>query len=85
VLAVYHALAAGPQWEKTMLVIFYDEHSGFYDHVPPPAAADDDRRMFGRAEKTRAPRKSAVAKLTRTEAASGSRPADDLFAFCVLN
>jgi phospholipase C len=48
VLAVYHALATGPQWEKTMLVIFYDEHGGFYDHVPPPAAADDDPRMFGR-------------------------------------
>ena len=29
VLAVYHALAAGPQWDKTMLVIFYDEHGGF--------------------------------------------------------
>jgi len=48
VLAVYHALAAGPQWEKTMLVIFYDEHGGFYDHVPPPAAPDDNRRVFGR-------------------------------------
>ncbi len=48
VLAVYHALATGPQWEKTMLVIFYDEHGGFYDHVTPPAAADDNRRMFGR-------------------------------------
>ena len=48
VLAVYHALATGPQWEKTMLVIFYDEHGGFYDHVPPTAAADDNRRMFGR-------------------------------------
>jgi phospholipase C len=47
-LAVYHALATGPQWDKTMLVIFYDEHGGFYDHVPPPAAADDDQRMFGR-------------------------------------
>ena len=48
VLAVYHALATGPQWDKTMLVIFYDEHGGFYDHVPPLAAADDDPRMFGR-------------------------------------
>ena len=48
VLAVYHALATGPQWEKTMLVIFYDEHGGFYDHVPPPAATDDHQRMFGR-------------------------------------
>ena len=31
-----------------MLVIFYDEHGGFYDHVPPPAAADDNPLMFGR-------------------------------------
>ena len=30
-----------------MLVIVYDEHGGFYDHVPPPAAADDNPRMFG--------------------------------------
>jgi phospholipase C len=48
VLAVYHALATSPQWDKTMLVICYDEHGGFYDHVPPPAAPDDDRRTFGR-------------------------------------
>ena len=31
-----------------MLVIFYDEHGGFYDHVPPPAAPDDNPRVFGR-------------------------------------
>jgi phospholipase C len=48
VLAVYHALASGPQWDKTMLVIVYDEHGGFYDHVPPPAAPDDNPRTFGR-------------------------------------
>ena len=47
VLAVYHALAAGPQWEKTMLVIAYDEHGGFFDHVTPPTALDDDPRIFG--------------------------------------
>jgi phospholipase C len=23
-------------WEKTALIITYDEHGGFYDHVPPP-------------------------------------------------
>jgi phospholipase C len=23
-------------WEKTLLVVTYDEHGGFYDHVPPP-------------------------------------------------
>ena len=48
VLAVYHALATSPQWEKTLLVIFYDEHGGFFDHVAPPGAPDDDPQMFGR-------------------------------------
>jgi phospholipase C len=48
VLAVYHALASGPQWEKTLLIVFYDEHGGFFDHVPPPEAADDDPAVFGR-------------------------------------
>src|SRR5689334_15275204 len=48
VLAVYHALATSPQWEKTLLVIFYDEHGGFFDHAPPPEADDDDPETFGR-------------------------------------
>ena len=30
---------ASPNWEKTLLIITYDEHGGFYDHVPPPSAA----------------------------------------------
>ena len=47
-LAVYDALAASPQWERSLLVIVYDEHGGFYDHVPPPRAADDEPAMFGR-------------------------------------
>jgi len=47
VLTVYHALAIGPQWETTMLVITYDEHGGFFDHVAPPQAPDDDPNMFG--------------------------------------
>ncbi|KAI8914447.1 phosphoesterase family-domain-containing protein [Gorgonomyces haynaldii] len=34
---VYEALRNGPQWEKTLLIITYDEHGGFFDHVPPPA------------------------------------------------
>ena len=48
VLAVYDALASGPQWERSLLVIVYDEHGGFYDHVPPPQATDDEPEMFGR-------------------------------------
>jgi Phosphoesterase family len=32
-----------------MLVITYDEHGGFYDHVPPPRnPPDDDPRHFSR-------------------------------------
>jgi phospholipase C len=41
VLKVYNALANGPKWEKTLLVIVYDEHGGFFDHVTPPPAEDD--------------------------------------------
>ena len=33
---------------RSLLVIFYDEHGGFFDHVPPPEADDDDPEMFGR-------------------------------------
>ncbi|MFT5680703.1 MAG: phospholipase C [Myxococcota bacterium] len=38
---VYEALVSSPQWERTLLVISYDEHGGFYDHVPPPKVQDD--------------------------------------------
>lgn len=37
------ALGASPQWNRTLLIINYDEHGGYYDHVPPPPAlAPDD-------------------------------------------
>jgi phospholipase C len=38
VLEVYEALVNSPNWEDTLLVIVYDEHGGFYDHVSPPLA-----------------------------------------------
>jgi phospholipase C len=41
VLKVYSALVKSPNWSKTMLVVTYDEHGGFFDHFTPPAAADD--------------------------------------------
>lgn len=34
---VYETLRASPQWNEMLLLITYDEHGGFYDHVPPPA------------------------------------------------
>jgi phospholipase C len=36
VLEVYEALRNSPGWQDTLLVVLYDEHGGFYDHVPPP-------------------------------------------------
>jgi phospholipase C len=35
---VYDALRTSPAWEKTLLIINYDEWGGFYDHVEPPFA-----------------------------------------------
>ncbi|CAO2161894.1 unnamed protein product [Urochloa humidicola] len=35
---VYEALRSGPQWNQTLLVVTYDEHGGFYDHVATPTA-----------------------------------------------
>jgi phospholipase C len=36
---VYYALRSGPAWNRTLLIITYDEHGGCYDHVPPPLDA----------------------------------------------
>jgi phospholipase C len=36
---VYYALRKGPGWNRTLLVITYDEHGGCYDHVAPPTNA----------------------------------------------
>lgn len=33
---------ASPLWDRTALVLTYDEHGGFYDHVSPPAACVPD-------------------------------------------
>ena len=38
---IYEALAQSPQWDRTLLIITYDENGGFYDHVPPPTAPDN--------------------------------------------
>ena len=40
-LALFDAVAQGPPWKKTLVIVTYDEHGGFYDHVPPPASEDD--------------------------------------------
>jgi len=35
---VYEAIRNSPHWEHSLLLITFDEHGGFYDHVRPPAA-----------------------------------------------
>lgn len=35
---VYEILRSSPQWKEMALLITYDEHGGFYDHVPTPVS-----------------------------------------------
>jgi phospholipase C len=39
---VINAVMSSPAWGKTLLVWTYDEHGGYYDHVPPPPAPAPD-------------------------------------------
>jgi phospholipase C len=39
---VYQALRASPNWEESALLILWDEHGGFYDHVPPGSTVNPD-------------------------------------------
>jgi phospholipase C len=40
--SVINAVINGPAWDRTLLMWTYDEHGGYYDHVPPPAAIPPD-------------------------------------------
>jgi phospholipase C len=40
---VYHYVRTSPLWEKCLLLVVYDEHGGFYDHVGPTAATPPDQ------------------------------------------
>ena len=50
---VYEAIRNSKYWTNTMLVVTFDEHGGFYDHLVPPAAppTGDDSR-YGSRDKT---------------------------------
>jgi phospholipase C len=39
---VLEAVLRSPAWPRTLLIYTYDEHGGYYDHVPPPAAPPPD-------------------------------------------
>jgi len=36
---IISAIRNGPNWQDSVILLTYDEHGGFYDHVPPPKAA----------------------------------------------
>jgi phospholipase C len=38
IATVYNAVRNSPVWERTLLIIVYDEHGGAFDHVVPPDA-----------------------------------------------
>ncbi len=39
---VVEAVLKSPAWDRTLLIYTYDEHGGYYDHVPPPPAIEPD-------------------------------------------
>jgi phospholipase C len=39
---VINRVMHGPAWPHTLLIWTYDEHGGYYDHVPPPEATPPD-------------------------------------------
>ena len=43
IAGVYNTLRGNPElFAKTLLIVLYDEHGGFYDHVVPPATIPPD-------------------------------------------
>jgi phospholipase C len=45
---VYRAVTSSPGWERTLLVINFDEWGGFFEHVPPDNAPDVDPAFYRR-------------------------------------
>lgn len=46
---VYEALRGSPQWNEILFLITYDEHGGFYDHVPTPIGVPSPDGLVGSA------------------------------------
>jgi len=40
--ATYEAIRNSPLWDRSLLIVIYDEHGGFYDSVAPTAAPPPD-------------------------------------------
>ena len=44
IATTYMAVKSSPAWERTLLLITWDEHGGTYDHEPPVAAIPPDSK-----------------------------------------
>ena len=43
---VYNAIRSNENlWKSSLLIVLFDEHGGFYDHVPPPDAKPPDHHL----------------------------------------
>jgi phospholipase C len=65
--ATYEAIRNSPLWNRSLLIITWDEHGGFYDHLPPPTAVapgdtapGDDYNQYGFTFEQYGPRVPAV-------------------------
>jgi phospholipase C len=46
IASIYNAVRANAKlWESTLLIVTWDEHGGFYDHVQPPPAQPPDHNV----------------------------------------
>lgn len=45
--SLVETVVSSPKWDKTLLIITYDEHGGFFDHVPPAPAVRVSNEMLG--------------------------------------
>jgi phospholipase C len=59
---VINRVMHGKGWPDTLLIWTYDEHGGYYDHVPPPAAVPPDE-VEGRSLAARPPLLRLISKL----------------------
>ena len=43
---VYETIRNSPHWNESLLLVTYDEHGGFYDHVAPPTTTSPGDRIM---------------------------------------
>jgi phospholipase C len=45
IASVVAAVGSSPQWSRSLVIVTYDEHGGFYDHVAPPAPPNGSEQL----------------------------------------